>query len=774
MNNSSLATQIIDRIGPAVLIQIPSKEKGPRLKEWQKLTLADMTPAYLQGIIPDQNVGVVLGRASGGLVTIDCDSNEYLEEFLQFNPDLKSSLISKAQRGGNIWLRMGSEYPVSSKIKTTNGMPWGEFRADGNQTVIWGTHPSGVKYENNKLPPLGIPFESISWPAGLYLPWKKTPTETRTHRKGSINSSLSVISRARAYVSKMPEAIEGGGGSDSTFAVAKVLKHDFALSDTDALQLMHEYNTRCIPPWSQKELQHKLEDAKKCTRAKRKKGELIQNHQNLIPSPVSTSDSWQEIFSAVERKYGPPFILGRGNEPTGLNPDFPPAVYSRRSCVIHDSSHRALYEYDSKSGLWVRKTADIMKRQIADLIFEIGDHLSCSNIAAKERTDARLNGTLNTLRGMTDGRFNDRPKGIIHCLNGMLDVKTGKLHPFDPSFKSRNQSPFHWKEGAVCHRFLSELLQPALSEDDIKALQLYAGLALMGRNLSQVIAVLTGTPGGGKSQVCNVIEGLIGRENCTQLRTENLTERFELARFTEKTLLTGKDVPGNFLMNRGAHVIKSLSGGDALSTEIKGTMGSDTFDGEFAIIVTSNCRLRVRLDGDSGAWRRRLILINYERPKTDTPIPDFARMLLNTEGPGILCWAVEGARELVERNYKFPISVEQQSRVDSLLDESDALSSFVRSQIQTSDAQTLATNEITEAFFEFCKSRNWVASSLKEVERDLPDAMMEIHRAAKSNSIERHGKHVKGYRGVRLLNSNHGTDGTDDFDPHIKSQSTNY
>ena len=772
MSKQPIAEQILQRIGPAVLVQIPSMKKGPILKGWQKLTLAQMTPEYLQNITPTQNIGVVLGRASNDLVSVDCDSNEFLEEFLEINPVFSNALITKAQRGGNVWLRIQGDYPASSKIKTKENLPWGEFRSNGNQTVIWGIHKSGVSYSNNALSPLGIPFDSISWPEGLYLPWEMAPIVTKTHRTGSRSSASNVIARARAYVSKMPQAIEGEGGSDATFAVAKVLKHDFDLSDTDALLLMHEYNTRCLPPWSEKELHHKLEDAKNCTRAKRKKGELLQSHQTLSPSPLSTDDPWQEIFSSVEREYGSPFILGRRNEPTGLNPDFPPAVYSKRTCVIHDSSHRAFYEYDSKSGLWIRKTSDLMKRQLANLIIELGDRLSCSNIAAKERTDARLNGTLNTLRGLTDGRFNDRPKGIIHCLNGMLDVKTGKLHPFDPSFKSRNQTPFHWKEGAVCHRFLSELLQPALSEDDIKALQLYAGLALMGRNLSQVIAVLTGTPGGGKSQVCNVIEGLIGRENCTQLRTENLTERFELARFTEKTLLTGKDVPGNFLMNRGAHVIKSLSGGDALSTEIKGTMGSDTFDGEFAIIITSNCRLRVRLDGDSGAWRRRLILINYERPKTDTPIPDFARMLLNTEGPGILCWAVEGARELVDRNYKFPISVEQQSRVDSLLDESDALSSFVRTQIQTSDAQTLATNEITEAFFEFCKSRNWAASSLKEVERDLPDVMMEIHRSAKSNSIERYGKNVKGYRGVRLLNSNYGTDGTDDFDPHMMSQST--
>ncbi len=53
----------------------------------------------------------------------------------------------------------------------------------------------------------------------------------------------------------------------------------------------------------------------------------------------------------------------------------------------------------------------------------------------------------------------------------------------------------------------------------------------MGRNLSQKVQLLTGTAGGGESQLSIVIDGLIGRHNCTELRTEQLNERFEIACF---------------------------------------------------------------------------------------------------------------------------------------------------------------------------------------------------------------------------------------------------
>ena len=72
----------------------------------------------------------------------------------------------------------------------------------------------------------------------------------------------------------MPSAIAGNGGHDSTFAVCKALVHDFALSEGDAWVVLSEYNARCSPPWSEAELRHKLDDAGKCNRAVRARGQL--------------------------------------------------------------------------------------------------------------------------------------------------------------------------------------------------------------------------------------------------------------------------------------------------------------------------------------------------------------------------------------------------------------------------------------------------------------------------------------------------------------------
>lgn len=75
-----------------------------------------------------------------------------------------------------------------------------------------------------------------------------------------MNAAFPTIDRARTYIAKMPDAISGADGSGATFAVACKLV-EFGLSPDDAWLLLVEYNQRCQPQWSERDLRHKLEDA---------------------------------------------------------------------------------------------------------------------------------------------------------------------------------------------------------------------------------------------------------------------------------------------------------------------------------------------------------------------------------------------------------------------------------------------------------------------------------------------------------------------------------
>ncbi len=69
--------------------------------------------------------------------------------------------------------------------------------------------------------------------------------------------------RAIAYVGRMPLAISGAGGHDAAYAVALVLLRGFSLPRSVAKLILADYSARCRPPWSDRELEHKLDQAER-------------------------------------------------------------------------------------------------------------------------------------------------------------------------------------------------------------------------------------------------------------------------------------------------------------------------------------------------------------------------------------------------------------------------------------------------------------------------------------------------------------------------------
>ena len=72
----------------------------------------------------------------------------------------------------------------------------------------------------------------------------------------------SIPERVAAYIAKSPPAISGQQGHKVTYKLTMTLVHGFDLSRDEALGYLEEhFNPRCDPPWSRKELEHKVDSA---------------------------------------------------------------------------------------------------------------------------------------------------------------------------------------------------------------------------------------------------------------------------------------------------------------------------------------------------------------------------------------------------------------------------------------------------------------------------------------------------------------------------------
>jgi hypothetical protein len=154
-------------------------------------------------------------------------------------------------------MRRGVHYGNSVKIK---GKPL-DLRCEGAYAVVpWSKNTGGMAYRwaGPVLPAADLPLIKISW-----LRERKRPQSLSEPVDPGADIGL-LIRRARSYLATIEGAVSGQGGHNQTFRSACILCVRFGLSFEQAWPLLKEWSeTSCEPPWSDKELEHKLRDALK-------------------------------------------------------------------------------------------------------------------------------------------------------------------------------------------------------------------------------------------------------------------------------------------------------------------------------------------------------------------------------------------------------------------------------------------------------------------------------------------------------------------------------
>ena len=168
-------------------------------------------------------------------------------------------------------------------------VPGIELYDHGRYFCFTGQHLEGTPKEVKECQPALDDLFAKYWPSApkpVYVP----PARTNT------------ADRAWKYISLIPPAVAGSGGHNATYHVACILVCGFALSEDEAFGLLSQWNMTCLPPWSERELRHKIASAAKSGGPR---GELLSSDTSSGP-PVDLSG----LFS------GPPAVAEPLHKPT--------------------------------------------------------------------------------------------------------------------------------------------------------------------------------------------------------------------------------------------------------------------------------------------------------------------------------------------------------------------------------------------------------------------------------------------------------------------------
>lgn len=296
---------------------------------------------------------------------------------------------------------------------------------------------------------------------------------------------------------------------------------------------------------------------------------------------------------------------------------------------------------------------------------------------------------------------------LLSVLNGVADLRTGKLRPGRPEDRLSLTAGIAF--GGECPRWL-RFLEEVFEGDAalIEFIQLAAGYSLTGHNREQVWFLCHGTGRNGKSTFLRILLRLAG-EYGANVSADTLKRRFgagggggpssDLARLADKRIVTAREMAEAALLDEER--VKALTHGDRITARFL-HKGEFEFDSVLKLWVAANHLPEVR-DTSEGFWRS-VRLIPFKRAFNEAERQKDLDAQLDAELPGILAWAIDGAIRWYREGLPRPIAVWKAT--DDYREQSDPLSDWMAaSTIEHVNARG-ARAEMYASYLGYCEEQH--------------------------------------------------------------------
>lgn len=234
--------------------------KHPIGKRWQVDATSDVDVVRDRFRGHTGNIGIVIGGTD--LIALDADGEQGVRDLGALELPDTMSAVSGSGQGKHCVLRLGVNMDPTKITDRRIPHTQIDIKKKGQIVVAPSMHRSGKCYEWLTTDTIAdLPqhvYDLITARSSRSLP-AAAPTEPVVRADDRMK-------RARDYIATMPESISGSRGHDALFRVAAKLIKGFELSDDEARDLIvRDFNPRCKPPWSEKEIEHKISEAHKAT-----------------------------------------------------------------------------------------------------------------------------------------------------------------------------------------------------------------------------------------------------------------------------------------------------------------------------------------------------------------------------------------------------------------------------------------------------------------------------------------------------------------------------
>lgn len=604
------------------------------------------------------------------------------------------------------------------------------------------------------------------------------------------------IKRAKAYINKMPEAIQGEHGSTTTFSVAMRLVRGFALPQGVAYDILAEdYNPRCVPQWSADELSRKIDEALvkgqmeygACFRDDDKRAverELARMRAQFNDDPPCNEGydgpSMSDMVDAIGRSAAGQLAQEDDSPPSPPEPPRPPqgdgggdddggrifheflvgdhvevaeAVVEHLErggrTVIHEEG--AFWRYAPGSGVWEKMEYKWVEGQVQRFAHSpIGQ-----NVLKLKNSD------VTGIRMQMASVFQRRPSALsfltakrgIAFRNGFLriDVNTSlrtaeaRLLPHAPANMARHAVDASWSleraDAPKLRRFMDTLFIDVADkrerENRESLVQEYVGASMAGVATTFGKALfLHGPAGNGKSALLEMIQGIFPKSAVSAVPPEVWNMQFQAAGMVGALINLCDDIRDGDMKDTSA--FKKVVTGGLTHLDVKHGQPL-TYVPTAGNIFCAN-DLPLPKDSQEGFWRRCIVLPLtadlLHRP--DLRIFDAGKDLAASEPLQIIQWAVDGLMRLIRNGGEYTVPDGSVAAATEWKSEADPVHRFLLG-LDKKTVDELNTNHGVMASVLWNAYTDWVrAETGSSQSRDERTSIAFSKDARKTGFIERH------------------------------------
>jgi putative DNA primase/helicase len=300
---------------------------------------------------------------------------------------------------------------------------------------------------------------------------------------------------------------------------------------------------------------------------------------------------------------------------------------------------------------------------------------------------------------------------FLNCLNGTVDLRTGKLMPHDPANLITKIVHFNYNETAKCPKWESFLQKIMGSEKDnarsvrmVDWLKKAAGYSITASTREKAVFACYGPGDNGKTTFLETIRS-ITNEYAVLIQIDSLMLRREETNNTQADLadlrgarfaMTSETESGQRLAEGK---LKRISQGMGQIKAVRKYENPITFSESHKLWLDCNHKPVVR-GSDNAIWSR-LYLIPFEVTIPDDEKDKELGVKLLEEGEGILAWLIAGAKSWYSEGLGRPSEVKQAGK--TWRDESDPLKDFIEDRCVLDAKATCTVAQLWAAYEQWAK-----------------------------------------------------------------------